>query len=118
VGERREAQRQDHQDHQRRTSNSPIRLDFQVARLPGLAAKILLGFGIQRKLRGVSLPTTWSRACGIDAANLRGHLDMMVPSFNCFDHSFPPIDLDSGSGSAAAVVPRLTAGCGGIVVLS
>jgi hypothetical protein len=93
-------------------------LDFQVARLPGLAAKILLGFGIQRKLRGVSLPTTWSRACGIDAANLRGHLDMMVPSFNCFDHSFPPIDLDSGSGSAAAVVPRLTAGCGGIVVLS
>jgi hypothetical protein len=42
----------------------------------------------------------------------------MMPNFNCFDHSFPPIDLDSGSGSAAAVVPRLTAGCVRIVVLS
>jgi hypothetical protein len=51
----------------------------------------------QRKLRIVTLPATWSRACGIDAANLRGHLDMMMPSFNCFDDSFPPIDLDSGS---------------------
>jgi hypothetical protein len=91
-------------------------LDFQAARLPGLEAKILLGFGVQRKLRVVSLPTTWSRACGIDAANLRGHLDLMMPGFNRFDHSFPPIDLDSGSGSAAAV-RRLTAGCGRIVVL-
>jgi hypothetical protein len=72
-------------------------LDFQAARLPGLEAKILLGFGIQRKLRGVSLPTTWSRACGIDAANLRGHLVMMMLNFNCYDCSFIPIDLDSSS---------------------
>jgi hypothetical protein len=70
--------------------------------------------GVQRKLRVVSLPATWFQ---IDAANLRGHLDMMMPNFNCFDHSFPPIDLNSGSSSAPAVVRRLTAGCGGIVVL-
>jgi hypothetical protein len=55
-----------------------------------------LGFGGQRKLRIVSLPTVRSRACGIDAANLRGHLVMMSPNLNCFGRHFPPIDFDSG----------------------
>ena len=97
VGEQREAQRQDHQAHQRRTSNSPARLGFQVAHLPGLEAKIILGLAVQRKLRVLSLPATWSRACGIDAATLRGHLGMTMPNLNCFGHRFPPIDFDSGS---------------------
>jgi hypothetical protein len=74
--------------------------------------------GVQRKLRVAILPITRSRAGEIDAANLCGYFDMMMLNFNCFDCSFIPIDLDSGSGSAAsAVVRRLAAGCGEIVVL-
>jgi hypothetical protein len=47
-------------------------------------------------LRVVTLPTTWSRACGIDAANLRGRFDILVPNLHCFGHRFPTIDFDSG----------------------
>jgi hypothetical protein len=56
----------------------------------------LLGFGVQRKLRAVSLPATWSRACGIDAANLRGRFVIMVSNLNGFGFRFPPMDFDSG----------------------
>jgi hypothetical protein len=53
-----------------------------------------LGFGVQRKLRVVSLQITWFQ---IDAVNFRGHLDLMMPNLNGFGYSFRPIDLDSGS---------------------
>jgi hypothetical protein len=53
--------------------------------------------GVQGKLRVVFLPTTWSRACGIDAANSRGHPGMTMPNLNYFGHRFPPIDLDFDS---------------------
>jgi hypothetical protein len=53
--------------------------------------------GDQHKLRAVCLAATWSRACQIDAATLRGHLGMTMPNLNCFGHRFSPIDLDSGS---------------------
>ena len=33
----------------------------------------------------------------IDAANLRGHLDIVEPNLDCLGCSFIPIDLDSGS---------------------
>jgi hypothetical protein len=85
-------------------------LDFQVARLPGLEAKIIWGFGVQRKLRVVSLPTTWFRARGIDAANLRGHYVIMVPNLNGFGFRFPPMDFDSGPVQARR---RRRRWCGG-----
>jgi len=69
-----------------------------------------LGLGIQRKLRVVSFPTTWSRACGIDAANLRGRFVIMVPNLNGFGFRFPPMDFDSGPVQARRWRRRLSRG--------
>jgi hypothetical protein len=46
-------------------------------------------------LRGVTLPATWSRACGIDATNPRDRLVIMAPNLDGFGFRFPPTDFDS-----------------------
>jgi hypothetical protein len=79
VGERREAQRQ---SHDRRTSNSPARLDFHVARLPGFEAIIF-----------------WASASNASGASCPGR----QPDFNLMPQTFVAI-----SGQRCRILMVLT----------
>ncbi len=66
-----------------------------------------MGLSVQRNLRVVSLPATWFQ---IDAANLRGHLDVTMPDIDRLDYSFirafPGIRLKSRRRTQSCVVEK------------